>query len=33
MYFTKNVIFALAGSVGLVSAAFPKANEYKSHDW
>ncbi|CAG1982744.1 unnamed protein product [Fusarium graminearum] len=32
MYFSKNAIFALITSVGLVSAALPKANEYKSHD-
>lgn len=28
-----NLILTLAASVGLVSAALPKANEYKSLDW
>ncbi|GKU21477.1 unnamed protein product [Fusarium langsethiae] len=32
MYFSKNVILALAATVGLTSAALPKANEYKTHD-
>ncbi|KAL2681126.1 hypothetical protein Neosp_008730 [[Neocosmospora] mangrovei] len=32
MYFTNSFVLALATSVGLVSAALPKANEYKSND-
>ncbi|KPM35824.1 hypothetical protein AK830_g10755 [Neonectria ditissima] len=32
MYFTNNFIVALTALTGLASAAFPKANEYKSHD-
>ncbi|KAF4980010.1 hypothetical protein FZEAL_3872 [Fusarium zealandicum] len=32
MHFTNSFIVALAASVGLVSAALPKANEYKSGD-
>lgn len=33
MHFTNSFVLALATSVGLVSAALPKANEYKSNDW
>lgn len=33
MYFTNTFVAALAASIGLVSAALPKANEYQSNDW